>query len=45
MAPHEGETSLCQDNLSSLFELAETLFRVNPSYFMDARGQDVVSML
>lgn len=41
MAPHEGEASLCLDNLSSLFELAEALFRVNPSYVMHARDQDV----
>lgn len=44
MAPHEGETSLCQDDLHNLFELAEMLFKVNASCLMHTRGLDVVSL-
>ncbi len=43
MAPHEGEVTLFQDDLQSLFDLAEVLFRVNPSCLIHTRGKDVVS--
>ena len=29
MAPHDGEAGLCTDDLQSLFELSEVLYRVN----------------
>ena len=43
MAPHDGDCSLCQDDLQALFELAMLLYRVNdgPAPLQGLRGRGV----
>ena len=42
MAPHDGDISLCSDDLQSLFELAKELFGVHSSSLIHNGDQDLV---
>ena len=42
MAPHDGDLSLCTDDLQSLFELAQELFGVHSTSLIQSSEQDLV---
>ena len=42
MAPHDGDISLCTDDLQNLFELAQELFGVHSTSLICSSEQDVV---
>ena len=42
MAPHDGDLSLCTDDLQNLFELAQELFGVHSTSVIQSSEQDLV---